>query len=285
LSDPTEAPRPSPDARAQTALPSLPDGWRWERHRTLPLLLADALAAFGVAHAFTTRLGGCSRPPFDSLNVGRGVGDDPEAVRANRSAVLGALGRSLEDQVEATQVHDRAAAVVSREQRGQTVSDVDILVTRDPGVVLAMHSADCVPVLLFDPVRHAAAAVHTGWRGTAAGAVPVAVAGLHRWCGSRPADLIAVMGPAIGPCCYQVDRPVFEQFESWPWRADVFAPSGRGHWRLDLWEANRRQLTDAGVPAAAISQAGLCTSCYPEAFFSHRRDGRTGRMVAHSVVL
>jgi YfiH family protein len=243
--------------------------------------VADRLAALGVPHAFTTRLGGGSAPPFDTLNLGRGVGDAPEAVRANRAAVLRALGRSLEDQVEATQVHGCEAAVAGSTQRGQTISGVDILITCAPSVVLAIHSAVCVPILVFDPIRRAAAAVHTGWRGTAAGAAWAAVAALVKRCGSRASDLVAAVGPAIGPCCYEVDRPVFERFASWPWRAAVFAPERGDRWRLDLWDANVRQLTDAGLPAAAISLAGLCTACHPDAFFSHRRDGPTGRMVAH----
>jgi len=98
--------------------------------------------------------------------------------------------------------------------------------------------------------------------------------------GSRPEDLAAAIGPAIGPCCYEVGADVAEAFACWPWRDAVLRPSSRGRWFLDLWEANRRQMEAAGVRPLAIAGAGLCTVCHPALFFSHRRSGRTGRMAA-----
>ncbi len=237
-----------------------------------------------VPHAFTTREGGASAHPFNTMNLGRGVGDLPDAVRTNRTRVLAALGRSLAEQVEASQVHGNQAAVVDAADRRRTVPGVDALITRDPGVVLAMHCADCVPLLLVDPVRRAVAAVHTGWRGTAAGAAPAAISAMVGTFGSRPADLLAAIGPAIGPCCYEVDAPVVERFAPWPWRERVVSPAPSGRWMLDLWEANRRQIVDAGVPPGSVAVAGLCTAHHPALFFSHRRDGATGRMAAHIAV-
>jgi YfiH family protein len=260
---------------APERLPGLPGDWRWVRGGG-PLLLQAA--ALGVAHAFTTRIGGVSAPPFSTLNLGRAVGDAPEAVRENRRRALAGLGRAAGDHVEASQVHGAAAAVVGAADRGRKIPQVDILLTRDSHVVLAMHCADCVPVLLCDRVRGAVAAVHTGWRGTAAGALPAAVRAMGGAFGSRPGDLTAAVGPAIGPCCYEVDAPVVEAFAAWPWRRAVFSAAHEGRWMLDLWDANRRQLLEAGVPAGSVSVAGLCTSCHPGLFFSHRRDGRTGRM-------
>jgi YfiH family protein len=242
------------------------------------LLQAEALDAVGVPHAFTTRLGGRSLPPFDSLNLGRGVGDAPDAVRENRSRALAAIGRAIDDHVEASQVHGAESAVVDAAHRGSTVGGVDILASRDPGVVLAMHAADCVPLLLADPVRHAVAAVHTGWRGTAAGATLAAVRAMREAFGTRVGDLIAAVGPAIGPCCYEVDEPVRRAFASWPWLDAVFTPAAGGRWMLDLWESNRRQLDAAGLRPAAVHVARVCSSCHAELFYSHRRDRRTGRM-------
>jgi YfiH family protein len=262
------------------AAPSLPDGWRWEGRDGLLLLHAEALDALGAAHAFTTRVGGVSPPPFDTLNLGRGVGDAPEAVRHNRAQVLAALGRSLKDHVEASQVHGADAAVVDRRDRGTTVAGVDILATTDPSVMLAMHCADCVPILLVDPMHRAVAAVHAGWRGTAAGAAAAAVGAMTAACGSRAADLVAAVGPGIGACCYEVDRPVYESFTRWPWRDEVFAASRDGRWRLDLWEASRRQLVGAGMRSDAVASVRLCTSCHRDLFFSHRRDRLTGRVAA-----
>jgi hypothetical protein len=247
----------------------------------LTLLVATALADRDIPHLFTTRAGGVSAPPFTSLNLGHGAGDAPEAVIENRARALGVLGRSLADHVEASQVHGREVAAVAAAQRGQVLPGADGLVSADPAVVLAVHCADCVPILLVDPRRRAVAAVHSGWRGLAAGAVQAAVTAMYGTFGSRPGDLLAAIGPSIGPCCYEIDAPVVSRLRDWTWHHDVLKPSGRqGHWMLDLWEANRRQLLDAGVPAPSIAVAALCTAHHPALFFSARRDGRTGRMAA-----
>ncbi|MCL6554343.1 MAG: peptidoglycan editing factor PgeF [Firmicutes bacterium] len=268
--------RPAPPLAG--ALPPLPAGWRWTTRDGVHLLLAEPLRALGVLHAFTTRLGGGSAAPFHTLNLGRGVGDAPKVVRDNRTKALAALDRPLRDHVEASQVHGASAAVVGAPQRGELIPGVDILLTRDPAVVLAVHCADCVPVLLADPVRGAVGAVHAGWRGAASGASAAAVRAMAEAFGSRPADLVAAVGPSIGTCCYEVGAAVMAAFSAWPWRADVFAAGRTGRWMLDLWEANRRQLVGAGVRPEAVSVVGLCTSCHPGVFFSHRRDRVTGRM-------
>ncbi len=225
-------------------------------------------------------MGGASAAPFDTLNLGRGVGDEPESVGANRARVASALNRTLDDHVEASQVHGSVTVVVDAAHRGRTIDGADGLATRDAGVLLAIHCADCVPVILADPVRRAVAVVHTGWRGTADGAAGTAVRTMADAFGSRPGDVVAAIGPAIGPCCYAVDAPVLERFARWRWREGVFTATTPGQWMLDLWEANRTQLRDAGVPGASIATAALCTSCHPALFFSHRRDGRSGRMGA-----
>lgn len=242
--------------------------------------MAEALEAEGVLHAFTTRGGGVSVPPFDFLNLGRGAGDDAGAVRENRARVLAALGRDLAEQVEASQVHGREVAVVAAAHRGQKIQGADGLASCDPAVVLAVHSADCAQVLVYDPVGRAAAALHAGWRGTAAGATAAVVRAMSDAFGSRPEDLAAAIGPAIGPCCYEVGADVVEAFALWSWRDAVFRPSSGARWFLDLWEASRLQLEAEGVRPRGIAEAGLCTACHPELFFSHRRSGRTGRMAA-----
>jgi hypothetical protein len=259
------------------AVPEVPAGWRWEVADGVVLLRAEALDRLGIAHGFTTRLGGVSRPPFESLNLGRAVGDDADAVRRNRARALRALGRPLDAHVEASQVHGAEVAVVDATHRGQKLPNVDILMTRDPSVVLAIHCADCVPVVLADPVAGAIAAVHTGWRGTALGAAAAAVRVMGQAFGTRPGDVVVAIGPSIGPRRYEVDAPVVDRFAACPWRDAVLRPARAGHWWLDLWTANRRQLEEAGVPAPAISVAGLCTHEHGSLFFSHRRDGRTGR--------
>lgn len=261
-------------------LPALPSGWRWDAGQGLLLLRADPVDRLGIAHGFTTRLGGVSRAPFESLNLGRAVGDDAEAVRQNRAHALRAVGRPPDGHVEASQVHGANAAVVDRMHRGGKLPDVDILLTRDPDVTLAIHCADCVPVLLADPVAGAIASVHTGWRGTALGAVAAAVRAMGQAFGTRPRDVVAAIGPSIGPGRYEVDAPVVERFAAYRRRDEVLTPSRPGHWWLDLWTANRLQLRDAGVLASMIWVAELCTYEHAGLFFSHRRDGRTGRMAS-----
>jgi YfiH family protein len=201
-------------------------------------------------------------------------------VAANRRRALEALGADPGSQVEASQVHGRAVAVVGREERGTKVPGADVLLCAERGVTLAMHTADCVPILLWDPRRRAVGAVHAGWRGTAAGVAAAAVAAMARAFGSAADDLRAALGPAIGPCHYEVDEPVAAAFASWPWAARVLRPGRPGHWWLDLAAANRLTLMAAGVPAEHIWVSGLCTACRADLFFSHRRDGVTGRMGA-----
>lgn len=177
-------------------------------------------------------------------------------------------------------MHGSVTAVTNAAHRQQTIDGADGLATQDPAVLLAVHCADCVPIILADPLRRAVAVVHTGWRGTADGAVGAAVRTMADSFGSLPGDLLAAIGPAIGPCCYAVDEPVLARFARWSWWDKVFAPARPGHWMLNLWEANRRQLDEAGIPSGAIATAALCTSCHPALFFSHRRDGRSGRLGA-----
>jgi purine-nucleoside/S-methyl-5'-thioadenosine phosphorylase / adenosine deaminase len=243
-----------------------------------PLLHAENLRRAGIPHAFTTRQGGISRGPYASLNLGRGVDDDPAAVAHNRAAVLATLGFDHAGHVEAAQVHGAVVAVVSPSDAGTVIGGADGLATAEPGLVLAVHAADCVPLLIADPRRPAVAAVHAGWRGTAAGIAVEAVTVLADRFGSRPEDLLVALGPAIGPCHYEVDEPVIERLRLWPWWEEVTTSNARGRWQLDLRAANRRQLVDAGVLPERIETLDLCTYDHPEMFFSYRRDRITGRM-------
>jgi YfiH family protein len=157
------------------------------------------------------------------------------------------------------------------------IGEGDALVTAVPGALLTVRTADCIPVLLADERRRVVAAVHAGWRGTLQDVVGVAIRSMRERFSSRPEDLRAAIGPGIGACCYEVGREVAVQFkELFPERDDL-----DGGTKLDLAEANRRRLLAAGVPAARISIAGLCTCCRPEEFHSYRRDGtRAGRLIS-----
>jgi YfiH family protein len=165
-------------------------------------------------------------------------------------------------------VHGRAVVRVAPDTPPRPKCDV--LVTDDPDCVLMLRFADCTPVLIADPRRSAVAAVHAGWRGSAVRAAGAAVAAMAAAFGSNPRDLVAGIGPAIGPCCYVVGPDVEAAFADRPWA--MVRPAGQ-QMRLDLWEANRRALVEAGVPADQVEVAGICTQCQAERFFSHRANG------------
>jgi YfiH family protein len=141
-----------------------------------------------------------------------------------------------------------------------------VLITQSTERALMLRYADCTPVLLADPKHRAVAAVHAGWRGSAVRAAGAAVQAMRDAFGTRPGDLLAGIGPAIGPCCYTVGQDVTEAFADRPWLIDQQS-------RLDLWEANRQVLSEAGVPPEQIEVAGICTQCHSERFFSHRANG------------
>lgn len=163
------------------------------------------------------------------------------------------------------------------------VPEVDALVTGAPGLALVVTTADCTPVFVYDPVRRAAGLAHAGWRGTAAGVAARTVQALVAEFGCRPRDLWAAVGPAIGPCCYEVDEPVVAAMAGAPGYRSAWLRPGRrpGRWQLDLWAANRDQLVAAGVPPAQVAVAGICTACAVDRFYSYRAEaGRTGRQAA-----
>jgi YfiH family protein len=155
-----------------------------------------------------------------------------------------------------------------------------VLLTTTSRVPLAIFTADCLAVILYDPPGRRLALAHVGWRGTVQGAARAAVGALVRE-GTRPADLHAAISPSIGPCCYEVDRPVIEPLSvAFPGRWEAWVePAGPGRWRLDLWAANEFQLTSAGLRADRIVNPRLCTGCRTDLFFSYRKEGSRGRLV------
>lgn len=260
----------------------------WREEAGLGLLhLAELEALGGVCACFTGRGGGVSPAWAGGLNWSYSVGDDPESVRTNRIRTLELLGLPLERAVMAGLVHgSRVVAVTGNEAPGldevRLVPDCDGLLTDLPGLALVVTAADCVPVLLYDPVRRVVGAVHAGWRGTVAGVAGAAVRAMAERYGCDPSEVHAAVGPSIGPCCYEVDDlvalPVRQRFGS---DADgLLAPGARpGKYMLDLWAANRLELGRAGV--TQVDGGGLCTSCQVERYFSHRAErGRAGRGAA-----
>jgi len=248
--------------------------------------------------AFSTRQGGLSTayaadgPP--EQNLGYTPDDDPITILAARHRLVSALTRSRQpapDLVTIRQCHSGILRRVNAADLPLTTPDHkallegDALYTRDPNLLLGILTADCVPVLVADTRTHAVAAFHAGWRGTLARIVEHGIATLRRDVNSRPEDLIAAIGPSIGACCFAIGPEVRDQFNSnFPYAPQLFSDGPALH--VDLWEANRRQLLDAGLHPSAITTLAHCTACtrLPDGrrqYFSHRAEqGHTGRMLS-----
>ena len=242
----------------------------------LALLTWPVLDASGADAAVTARSGGVSSGPYATLNLSLSVGDDPGCVRENRHRLATGFGASLEDFVFARQVHGTGIRVVGAADRGSgafglddAIADTDALVTGTPGVVLAILTADCVPIVLHDPVAGVLGCVHAGWRGTVAGVSAAALAAMQAL-GSRPSDVIAGIGPAIAAARYQVGPDVHQAVTQafGPAAAAFIRPDARpgsapDRWLLDLWAANRHALVEAGVPDPHIHTTTLPTGPTP----------------------
>lgn len=237
-----------------------------------------------VQAVVTSRRGGVSEGPYASLNLGLHVGDDPGAVQVNRQRAAAAIGLTLDDLVFCNQTHGRTVVEVSSADAGRgartaatAIPGADALVTREAGVGLVVMVADCVPILLFDPVSRTLACVHAGWRGTVARVVEATIGAMAAH-GVRAADLLVGVGPAIPGERYQVGEEVLDAArDGLGVDADaVISPDGTGRWRFDLWAANTRLLTAAGVPPQQISVSGIPTG--PDTpFFSDRAQRPCGR--------
>lgn len=223
-----------------------------------------------------TRLGGVSTGPFAELNLGHTVGDDVSAVEENHRRSLGALGLSVRDVVTPYLIHGARVGVATRADLGTGYADTDALVSNEPGVALFCRFADCVPVAFYDSDRRAVGIAHTGWRGVVAGVLEATVHTMVDRFGSDPTHMWAGVGPAIGPCCFEVGADVAECIsQSCPQGSDVVEHHS-GRTTVDLPKAVGAQLVEAGI--RNVEQSGLCTACRVDEFFSHRAErGRTGR--------
>lgn len=232
-----------------------------------------------IDHGLFTRLGGVSASPFDTLNVGSTVGDDPSSVQANRERVAEAMDFAEPETRTTWQVHGVDVLVATGgETPGWPPPKADAIITADRDVPLVMRFADCVPLVFFDPARQVIGLSHAGWRGTLAGIGPATIRMMHKTFGCRPQDIVAGIGPAIGPCCYQVGQEVVEQVrEAFDAPDALIRPFRNGDGTcFDLWAANEQALRLAGVEHVEV--AGLCTACNTHEFYSHRAEkGSTGR--------
>jgi polyphenol oxidase len=242
-----------------------------------PLMFRSALLEQinGITHGFTSRRGGVSVGPFSSLNLGAGVNDNPDAVRDNRQRALKAVGCPDATWISLAQVHGRV--IVQASPQTDTDTRADGLCTAEANVALAVLAADCVPILMAEKNARAVGAAHAGWRGTCFGIGASLVSELGQF-GHAPSSLLAAIGPAIGPCCFEIGPEVVRQMREVFGADSPFITShedGKGH--ADLWELNKLVLVQSGIPENNIDILRLCTVC-DSRFYSHRRDaGITGR--------
>ena len=244
----------------------------------------------GFVHAFSTRLGGVSEGIYSSMNLSFTRGDDENSVMENYRRLAEAVGFSVENIVTSDQTHTANVRVITEADRGNGITkprpytDVDGMITNVPGLVLATFYADCVPLYFIDPVRKAIGLSHSGWRGTAAHIGAVTVRRMQEEYGSLPEDIYGAIGPSICQECYEVSEDVILEFQkTFPeqsWR-DLFYRKEKGKYQLNLWEANRQIMLEAGLIEEHISLPGLCTCCNPEFLFSHRASrGKRGNLGA-----
>lgn len=259
------------------------------RTESLDVLVFGGLSRMaGLRHFVSTRIGGFSPPPYDSLNLGLHVEDADRAVIRNREGLASSIGAPLRYLTFAKQVHGSRVAVITEQMRGlgssdyaSAIDDTDAMVTDVPDICLVVLVADCVPILFHDPRRGVIGVAHAGWKGTAGGIAARVVDAMTREYGSDPAGILAGIGPSIGPCCYEVGEQVIDAFRS---DSGLLTRHG-GHTHLDLWQANRTQLLSVGVPDASIEVARICTCCNADRFYSYRKHGVTGRFGAGIMIM
>ena len=301
----------------------IPNGalWKPRRARGLRILQAPALARLDwLVHGFSTRPGGASKLKAhcdgrekieDVLNLGFTDWDERERVLENRAGFFSAIGAEKMQVVAMRQIHSDIVHRVNAAPPGDACTDSapqgDALFTRERGVLLAVQTADCIPILLADAKHHAAAAIHAGWRGTLRRIAEKTLGRMKMEFGTRAEDVIAALGPGIGQCCYEVGPEVAKEFQAQflnarDWFEGPFDALASGendpNWlpwltmrppghqppppriRLDLIAANRAILAGAGIAVGNIFSSGLCTACRPDLLFSYRREKTTGRMMA-----
>jgi YfiH family protein len=247
-------------------------------HNGLTVLRFPVLEEFDeVRHAVYARRGGLSREPYRSLNTSFGVGDDPVWVEGNRQKLQ--IAQDAAELIFCRQVHGSGVCVVSAsadpeiQNRAATPPVCDALISAAPGKHLVIQVADCQPVLVYDPVRKSVGNIHSGWRGSIHNIIGRTISAMSENFGSRAKDLIAGIGPSLGPCCAEFvnyRREIPPPYWSYKIANDHF----------DFWALSRDQLVEAGLVPENIFVSDLCTRCRTDLFFSYRGEGRTGRFAA-----
>ncbi len=264
-------------------------GFSWLEQSGVRAVQCDALAREGFTNAFSTRTGGVSSYPENSLNLAGFNEDAAENIHENRRRFINLLGGDW-SLAACWQVHGSDVRVVrdeseARSRTGSEDQHCDALTTRLTNILIGVKTADCVPILLGDAQTGACAAIHAGWRGTLAEIIPHTIERMREEYDVRVEDLRAAIGPAARGCCYEVGREVIDAFREKFARADEwFTKTREGHALVDLQRANREQLTGAGLSVERIDVLPLCTMCRTDLFFSYRREkllhGKTGRLLS-----
>lgn len=260
-------------------------GFEWRERGTVKVLVCTALEDAGFANGFSTRRGGVSDFPHGDLNLAGYNEDSAVNIEENRRRFLAVFGPAYR-LATVWQIHsDIVKTVDSESEVPETAEKADALVCGLPGVLAGVKTADCVPVIIGDPVKRVFAAVHAGWRGTVSSIVAKSVDKLAAKFGTDPADLIAAIGPAATCSNYEIGTDVIDAFaENFADSEKYFSPTREGHAFVDLHAANRDQLLAAGVAAGSIHTAPYCTMDRPDLFFSYRlekrKNGKTGRLLS-----
>ena len=256
----------------------------------LPLLKYPLLDQTGIVeHCFTTRLGGVSEGIYSTLNFSVVRGDNPDAVMENYRRVAETFEKTVNDFVCTDQTHTTNVLQVGKEERGYGVTkerpytDVDGLITNEPGVILSTFYADCVPLYFVDPVRKAIGLSHSGWRGTVGRMGQKTLEAMAEAYGTKPEDVYAAVGPSICQDCYEISEDVAEHFyQEFEGHGDeILINKGNGKYQLDLWKTNEIVLLEAGIKKEHLAVTNVCTCCNSEVLFSHRAShGKRGNLAA-----
>lgn len=244
-------------------------------------IAVKAISKNGAVNGFSRRIGGVSRGRISGFNFGFRVGDDPESVLKNYHLLAEDLGFDIRRAVCARQTHTANIRIVTSEDCGKgifrvdsDIQDIDGLITNEKGIALIIFTADCVPLLFYDPVKKVVAASHAGWRGTAQNIGGKTVRLMCENFGSAPEDIIAAIGPSIGVCCFEVDEDTAANFDE-----TYRVPKPNGKYHVDLWRANRDKIAAEGVKDIFISEE--CTICNSDKYYSYRtHKEHTGRQIA-----
>ena len=256
----------------------------------LPLLHYPLLDQIGIVeHCFTTRLGGVSEGVCSSLNLSFSRGDKPEAVLENYRRVAETFGKTVDNFVCTDQTHTTTVLRVGKAEAGIGVTkekpytDVDGLITNEPGVILSTFYADCVPLYFVDPVHKAIGLSHSGWRGTVGRMGQKTLDAMKDAFDTNPADVYAAIGPSICQDCYEISEDVANHFyqEFQGHEEEILINKGNGKYQLDLWKTNEIVMLDAGILPEHLAVTNVCTCCNSEVLFSHRASqGKRGNLAA-----